>query len=118
MSKTKIILLSIGGLVLLSALVLLAYWYGEKKGYDFAWLEIEGEEEEAIEPDVYNCRVEIGMGSRGAEVLEFQRFYNDNRPGFSPAIKEDGVFGQETRSAADAFELPNYFTLSATSTRC
>lgn len=118
MNKTKIILLSIGGFLVFAALVLLAYWYGEKKGYDLAWFEIEDEEEEAIDPDVYNCRIEIGMGSRGAEVLAFQRYYNDNRAGFTSTIAEDGVFGPETRIAADTLGLPNKFALTKASKHC
>ncbi|MEM6342543.1 MAG: hypothetical protein AAF927_01640 [Bacteroidota bacterium] len=112
MNKTKIALISIGSFILLAALVLLAYWYGEKKGYDFAWLEIEEEDEAIATTDpVENLRIEIGLGSRGEGVLAFQQYYNQNRPGFTPSIKEDGVFGEETRAAADVFGLPEYFAI-------
>ena len=83
--------------LLLSALIVgLAFLIWKKhKRYDRAATP----EPPEIAPDAINCDRYLSMGSSGTEVTVLQLWYNANRPGFSPQIAVDGVWGAITEAA-------------------
>lgn len=89
--------------------ILLAYVYGGRVGYDLAW--IEKDQEDDLIPEVHDCKQTISQGARGPEVQAFQAWYNQNRDYGVRKLAEDGVFGEQTRNAADSLSLPISFRL-------